>query len=209
MQLTLDLRAAMGIDICTVLAAPTLLLCFTACGAAQGNRPVEPPSAEALSSPEMILEASPVEASAPVLELQASAEEAANLLDAFDEQYRLDTMPLDTSAEAIARRTLVRYFQMDMDTQVLTRAEVLEAFSGMERSDQRDGVLTRAEFRASYHAQRMAAPGDERPEVQALMRGRDPWQCLVRVMDTDSDGALTRAELRTFLDTFGSRTLHL
>lgn len=195
----------MRIDISTVLAAPTLLLFLGACVGAQESRPLEPPAAGAQDR----LLARPMEATVPLQELGSSAEEAANLLDAFDEQYRLDTTTLDTSAEAIAKRTLVRYFQMDQDTTVLTRAEVLEAFSLMERFVRRDRVLTQAEFRATYHAHRKPAPGDERPEVRALMSGRDPWQCLTEVMDTDSDGALTTAELRAFLDTFGSRTLSL
>lgn len=195
----------MGIDISTVLAAPILVMCLGACAGAKKNRPAEPPATGAQGS-EL---AAPMEASAPLLELESSAEQAANLLDAFAEQYRLDAMPLDTSADAIAMRTLVRYFQMDQDSTILTRAEVLEAFSGMERSIRRDGVLTQAEFRSTYDAHRRAAPGDERPEIQALMRGRDPWQCLTEVMDTDSDGALTTAELRSFLNTFGSRTLSL
>lgn len=128
----------------------------------------------------------------------ATPEEASFLLDSFEVLANPPEV-LDTSPEAIAMRTIARYFQADQDASVLTRAEVLESFAIMEQVGLADDLLTQPEFRGTYNRRRMAVPGDERRDVQDLMRGRDPWLALTGVIDDDGDGAISLSELRTFV----------
>ncbi len=131
-------------------------------------------------------------------EIKATPEEASFLLDSFEALANPPEV-LDTSPEAVAMRTIARYFQADQDASVLTRAEVLESFAVMEQVGIADDVLTQPEFRGTYNRRRMAVPGDERRDVQDLMRGRDPWLALTAVIDADSDGALSLTEMRAFV----------
>lgn len=131
--------------------------------------------------------------------VQATPEEASFLLDSFEALANPPEI-LDTSDESIALRTLSRYFQADTDATEFTRAEALESFAVMEAVGLQDEVLTQSEFRGTYNSRRMAVPGDERRDVQDLMRGRDPWQSLIVVLDTDLNGAISLPELRKFLE---------
>ena len=113
------------------------------------------------------------------------------------------TPALDLSPAGILKRTLGRFFQADLDHSKLNRTEALESLSAFELADSRDGRLDQREFRAAYESHRIAIPGDEKREVQKLMRGRDPWLILVGGLDQDGDAAVSAAELGDFFDTLG------
>lgn len=181
---------------------PTPRLWFTglalaACQAAPATEEAQPLDPNLQDSPS--LDPEPLAEAKILPDVQATPEEASFLLDSFEALVNPPEI-LDTSDESIALRTLRRYFQADQDATQFTHAEALESFATMEAAGLQDDILTQPEFRSTYNQRRMAVPGDERRDVQDLMRGRDPWQSLTVVLDTNLDGTISLPELRDFLE---------
>jgi len=96
------------------------------------------------------------------------------------------------------QRVIAGYFQDDTQVSRLTLDELERSYSDFDAND--DDIIDRGEFADLASSRKVELPGDDSPMMQRMMGDNDPWETILKKVDTDEDGSLARSELLAFFN---------